>query len=131
MTIRHLRQTTVDCADTRELAEFYRQLLGWQFRPGHEVADPEGDEFLVIVDPERPVGIAFQRSDAAVTPWPGGARVHLDLGVDDLDEAHEAAVRLGARPLTGTPAQEGHPDDPFRVYEDPQGHPFCLCLSTP
>jgi hypothetical protein len=29
------------------------------------------------------------------------------------------------RPLTGSPAEEGHPDDPYRVYADPVGHPFC------
>ncbi len=24
-----------------------------------------------------------------------------------------------------------HPDDGFRVYADPAGHPFCLCLDDP
>ena len=129
MTTRHLRQTTVDCAQPRELAEFYRRLLGWEFFPGDELPDPEGDDFVVIVDPARSGQIAFQLSDAVVRPWPGGARVHLDLDVDDLDVAHEDAVRLGAVPLTGTPSEEGHADDPFRVYADPAGHPFCLCLA--
>ena len=64
-----------------------------------------------------------------MAPWRVGARVHLDLDVDDLDVGHEDALRLGARPLTGTPEEEGHADDPFRVYADPSGHPFCLCLA--
>lgn len=126
---RHLRQPTLDCAEPRELAEFYRRLLGWDYVPGHEDVDPDGDDFLKLVDPDRPICLAFQRSDAAVPPWRKGARVHLDLDVDDLDVAHEDAVRLGARPLTGTPEEEGHADDPFRVYADPSGHPFCLCLA--
>ena len=128
MTTRHLRQPTLDCVEPRELAEFYRQLLGWQWAPGHEEPDPDGDEYILIVDPDRPVRIGFQRSDAAVPPWRAGAIVHLDLEVDDLAVGHEEAVRLGARPLTGTPEEEGHPEDPFRVYADPVGHPFCLCL---
>ncbi|KQR10364.1 VOC family protein [Cellulomonas sp. Leaf334] len=129
MTTRHLRQPTLDCAEPRELAEFYRQLLGWVYADGHEETDPAGDDFLLLVDPDRPVRLAFQRSDATVAPWRVGARVHLDLDVDDLDVGHEDAVRLGARPLTGTPEEEGHADDPFRVYADPSGHPFCLCLA--
>ena len=31
-----LRQVVLDGTDVRELAEFYRQLLGWQYRPGDE-----------------------------------------------------------------------------------------------
>ena len=129
MTTGHLRQPTLDCAEPRELAEFYRQLLGWVYADGHEEPDPEGDDFLLLVDPDRPVRLGFQRSDATVAPWRAGARVHLDLDVDDLDLSHEHAVGLGARPLTGTPEEEGHADDPFRVYADPSGHPFCLCLA--
>jgi len=129
MTTRHLRQPTLDCAEPRELAEFYRQLLGWVYADGHEEPDPEGDDFLLLIDPDRPVRLGFQRSDATVAPWRVGARVHLDLDVDDLDVGHDDAVRLGARPLTGTPEEEGHADDPFRVYADPSGHPFCLCLA--
>lgn len=131
MTTRHVRQPTLDCAEPRELAEFYRRLLGWDYAPGHEGVDPDGDDFLLLIDPDRPVRLAFQRSDAVVAPWRVGARVHVDLDVEDLDVAHEDAVRLGARPLTGTPAEEGHADDPFRVYADPSGHPFCLCLPDP
>jgi hypothetical protein len=127
MTI-HLRQPTVDCAEPRDLAEFYRGLLGWEYAPGHETVDPDGDEFLLLIDPELGTRLGFQRSDAVVTPWRSDARVHVDFTVLDLAAAHEHAVRHGARPLTGTPEEEGHPEDPFRVYADPSGHPFCLCL---
>ncbi|GEL98769.1 VOC family protein [Cellulomonas terrae] len=129
MTTRHLRQPTLDCAEPRVLAEFFRQLLGWVYADGHEETEPAGDDFLLLIDPDRPVRLGFQRSDATVAPWRVGARVHLDLDVDDLDVGHEDAIRLGARPLTGTPEEEGHADDPFRVYADPSGHPFCLCLA--
>ena len=48
--------------------------------------------------------------------------VRADGDVDDLDTAEEAAIDLGATK---------HPDQPgtsYRVFLDPAGHPFCLCL---
>ena len=41
-----LRNVTVDARDPRALAEFYRRLTGWAYTPGHEVADPAGDDWL-------------------------------------------------------------------------------------
>jgi hypothetical protein len=58
--------------------------------------------------------------------WPGQARpqqMHLDLVVDDLDEGEQEAIRLGATKA------ETQPGTTFRVFLDPAGHPFCLCLS--
>ena len=43
MTTRHLRQPTLDCAEPRELAEFYRQLLGWVY------ADPSAHPFCLCL----------------------------------------------------------------------------------
>jgi catechol-2,3-dioxygenase len=45
-----LRQTVLDTTDVHELAEFYRELLGWQYRPSGEELDPDTD-WLVLVDP--------------------------------------------------------------------------------
>jgi hypothetical protein len=55
-----LLQVVLDCVDTRGPAEFYRQLLGWQYRRGDETADPAGDDWLVIVSPQSGQRIAFQ-----------------------------------------------------------------------
>lgn len=125
-----VRQVVLDCADPRALAGFYRALLGWAYHPGHERTDPEGDEWLVLEDADG-TRLAFQRSDRHPTPWREDARVHLDLTVDDLGAAHAHALRCGARALTGTPEEEGHPQDPFRVYADPFGHLFCLVEDRP
>jgi Glyoxalase-like domain len=119
-------QVTLDCPEPRDLAEFYRGLLGWTYLAGHEEADPDGDEWLVLQAPGHGLRLAFQRSDRMPRAWREDARLHLDLGVPDLVAAHRHAVAVGARPLTGTPQEEGHADDPFRVYADPVGHPFCL-----
>ena len=130
MTTGHLRQPTLDCAEPRELAEFYRQLLGWVYADGHEEPDPEGDDFLLLIDPDRPGAArvpALGRDGRRRGGWARGCTststsTTWTSGTTD-------AVRLGARPLTGTPEEEGHADDPFRVYADPSGHPFCLCLA--
>ena len=123
-----LYEAALDCPDPRELAEWYRSVTGWAYHPGHETPDPGGDEWLRLVPPGGGTTIAFQRSSARATPWRTNRRVHLDLGVPDLDAAHERLTGLGAVPLTGTPEKEGHPDDQFRVYADPVGHVFCVVL---
>jgi hypothetical protein len=116
---------TLDCPEPRALAEFYRRALGWAYAPGHESEDPAGDAWLQLVPPGGGTRLAFQQSPVPVAPWPQGARVHLDVAVPDLDAAHEHLLTCGARPLTGSPAEEAHPEDLFRVYADPVGHPFC------
>jgi hypothetical protein len=38
----HLRQVVLDTTNARQLAEFYRELLGYRYRPGDE--PPAGGE---------------------------------------------------------------------------------------
>ena len=45
------------------------------------------------------------------------------LPVDDLDVGERAVVELGATKA------EHQPGTTFRVFLDPAGHPFCLCVS--
>ena len=120
-----LLEVTLDCPEPRDLPEFYRALPGWPYAPGHDEVDPAGDEWLLLLPPAGGTRLAFQRSDAAVPAWGEVARIHVDIAVPNLGEAHERFTRQGAVPLTGTPDEEGRPDDPFRVYADPVGHPFC------
>lgn len=53
-----LRQIVLDAPDPRGLAEFYRALLGYRYRPGDEpppmgVDDVQGRDWLVLRAPER------------------------------------------------------------------------------
>ena len=130
----------LDTTDARELAEFYRQLLGWRYRPGDEPPaagqpDPAGQDWLVLKDAAGAVRIAFQRVTAqAEVTWPEGPvpqQMHLDLYVTEEDEftaAHERALALGARVIGDRSAD---PEEPLRVYADPAGHPFCIFLGPP
>ena len=119
---RVLAEVVLDCPEPRALAEFYRALLGWTYAPGHESVDPEGDEWLVLVPPEGGTKVAFQRSSAPVPPWRAGSIVHLDIRVENLDDARGEVEALGARRLMESPGSD------FWVFADPVGHPFCIVV---
>jgi hypothetical protein len=127
-----LRQVVLDAVDVRGLAEFYRQLLGFVYRPGDEVPSPD-DDWLVLRTPEGVRQLAFQRVDElAETTWPSSAvpqQMHLDLTVPsfaELQAQHERALELGARLRFD---RSDDPDEPLRVYADPAGHLFCIFVS--
>ena len=51
-------------------------------------------------------------------------QAHLDFNVPDLDIAEQLILKIGAVKSSIQPSSD--PDDNFRVYFDPVGHPFCL-----
>ncbi len=118
MAIASLPSVILDCADPGELARFYGALLDWSVH----VRD-DGSWGEVRTDDNC---ICFQRVDGYQPPdWPGQQRpqqLHLDFMVGDLDAAEVAAVELGAI------KHEVQPGTSFRVFLDPAGHPFCLCV---
>ncbi len=128
-------QVVLDTTDARRLAEFYRQLLGFAYRPGDEPPpagqdDPLGRDWLVLVDPEGRRALAFQQVPRLPeTTWPDDGipqQMHLDLVVAskaELDEQHERALGLGARLRAD---RSDHPEEPLRAYADPAGHIFCV-----
>jgi catechol 2,3-dioxygenase-like lactoylglutathione lyase family enzyme len=134
-----LAATVLDAPDARELAGFYRRLLGW------EVAEDEAD-WVVLRSPgggepgggaadggaadggaaDGRAALSFQTERGYMPPvWPAGPgdpqmSMHLDFEVDDLDAATAQAVAAGAI-LAGF-----QPQDDVRVFLDPAGHPFCF-----
>ncbi len=134
----HLAQVVLDTTDARRLAEFYRELLGYRYRPGDEpptVGEPDerGGDWLVLVDAGGGRAVAFQRvEELPEATWPSGPypqQLHLDLTVSSLaalQAAHERALGLGARLLHDRSEDE---EEPLRVYADPAGHPFCIFLA--
>ncbi len=133
-----LCQVVLDSTEPRELTEFYRVLLGLVYRPGDEPprageADEAGRDWLVLRTPDGAPGMAFQHVDRLAVPtWPEGTvpqQMHLDLSVssvEDLQAQHERVLALHGRLLFDH--GEG-PGEPFRVYADPSGHPFCIFVS--
>lgn len=130
----------IDTTDARRLAEFYRELLGFEYRPGDEPpsageADPRGSDWLVLRDRDGEARLAFQQVDQMpASTWPDPAvpqQLHLDLTVptiEELAEQHRRALALGATVLEDRSAD---PQEPLYVYADPAGHPFCIFVSPP
>jgi catechol 2,3-dioxygenase-like lactoylglutathione lyase family enzyme len=134
-----LRQVVLDCEDARALAEFYRQLLGFHYRPGDEppqdaTPDTNGQDWLVLRDATGSRQLAFQQVPQLPEPtWPEGPRpqmLHLDTTVPTLSELyvqHQRALDLGARLLFDRSDDQ---DEPLIVYADPAGHPFCIFVAA-
>jgi predicted enzyme related to lactoylglutathione lyase len=115
----------LDAEDGRALAHFYARLLGWQIF--------NEDESGAAVAPSEEAGynLAFETEKHYVRPvWPTvdgepQMSMHLDIAVDDLDEAVAYAVEVGAE------LASYQPQETVRVMLDPAGHPFCLYLDHP
>lgn len=105
----------LDCPDAKALSAFYAELLG-------KPITYEGDGVAMIGNEgDRPV--LFQQVPQYTPPqWPDPAhpqQLHLDVLVDDIESAEQAALAIGATRLPGD-------GDDWRVYADPAGKPFCL-----
>lgn len=123
MTSLKLAAFAIDCPDPRRLAEFYGRLLGW------EIDEAEADDdWVELADPAGGAPLAFQRDPGYRPPsWPSRdvpQMMHLDVRVTTLDEGHRRALEAGATQL---PQPADQRDANFRVYADPDGHPFCMC----
>ncbi|MFE5907595.1 VOC family protein [Streptomyces wedmorensis] len=121
--IAELQCLVIDCPAPRELAEFYRAVLGGEVdRPDRRWSLDEAWSTL-----HTPAGavLCFQGvADHRPPVWPDPERpqqFHLDFGVADLDAAQEQVLAHGATVL-----DEGDGRRSWRVYADPAGHPFCL-----
>lgn len=128
-----LFHVVIDAVDTLELAEFYRHLLGLEYRDG-EAPSPDGPmpEWLMLVRGNRRV-LTVQRAERLPRPtWPSDAvpqQLHLDVTVPTLEELHrqrDRALALGARLLED---RTQGPDEPLYVFADPAGHPLCIFVA--
>ncbi len=131
-----LLHTVLDTTRPRELAEFYRQLLGLRYRAGDEPPEggaPDEADWLVLVDGDGVRKLAFQQVDTLPrTTWPEHdvpMQLHLDFTVSSLEELHrqrERAEELGADVVLD---RTDDPDEPLFVFADLSGHPFCIFVA--
>jgi predicted enzyme related to lactoylglutathione lyase len=108
----------IDCPDGEPLSAFYAPMLG------HQVKYLQDKMAMVGTEPPAAMGdILFQPvADYRPPQWPDPAhpqQLHLDITVDDIDAAERRVLQLGAARLPGD-------GDNWRVFADPDGHPFCL-----
>ena len=117
MAIARFPSIVIDCPDPAALANFYGAMLDWKINVSSDWAEVRADYGQCI---------SFQQVDAYTPPaWPAQdmpQQMHLDVIVDDLDAAQTAVLDLGAT------KHEHQPGTSFRVFLDPAGHPFCLCV---
>lgn len=117
MALARFPSFVIDCPDPGVLADFYGAMLDWKIQTADDWTEIRGDGQC----------ISFQKvADYTAPQWPDQRvpqQMHLDVIVDDLDAAEAAVVALGAT------KHEHQPGTTFRVFLDPAGHPFCLCLN--
>ncbi|UNO43039.1 VOC family protein [Streptomyces sp. MST-110588] len=115
----------LDCSAPEKLADFYRELLDGEERPG------AGADRVEVVG-RTGIHMAFRRDLNATPPsWPrpdSSQQIHLDLLVteEDMDALERKVVGLGARPMD-TKDDTGPRE--VRLYADPAGHTFSLRCS--
>jgi hypothetical protein len=137
-TFPFLRAVTFDATNAREVAEFWRQLLGFAYRAGDEAPpagqpDPSGEDWLVLRNPSGEVHVCVQHvAELPASTWPDPRipqQLHLELTVADVDELAaqcDRAVALGASVLEDRSTDE---EEPLYIFADPAGHPFCIFVS--
>jgi hypothetical protein len=117
MAIARFPSLVLDCPDPTLLATFYGAMLDWKVESSPDWADVRADYGQCL---------SFQKVAGYTPPaWPGQdvpQQMHLDVVVDDLDVAEQEVLTLGAT------KHDHQPGTTFRVFLDPAGHPFCLCL---
>jgi catechol-2,3-dioxygenase len=105
----------LDCPDAAALSRFYAELLG-------KPITYEG-EGVAMIGEDGAQPLMFQQVAGYTAPaWPDPAhpqQVHLDIAVDDIDQAEKGVLALGALSLD-------YQGEHWRVYADPAGKPFCL-----
>ncbi|MFY8204913.1 MAG: VOC family protein [Actinomycetes bacterium] len=123
--------SAIDCSDPINLANFYSSITGLKV----DITTENTDSNIVWVELKDNQGIpklAFQKvSNYKAPTWPEGPipqQLHLDFAVKDLDETEIELLKIGA---VKTEFQPGSPKSndystEFRVYLDPEGHPFCI-----
>jgi hypothetical protein len=116
-----LGSLALDCAEPAALAAFWAALLGGEvaFTSDHFAAVKTDRMWLSIV----------KIDDYQAPTWPHSdqpKQMHLDLAVDNLEEAEAEAMRLGAVKPNIQPSP-----DRYIVLFDPAGHPFCLTTQIP
>jgi catechol 2,3-dioxygenase-like lactoylglutathione lyase family enzyme len=113
-----LAAVVVDCRQAAPLAAFYQAAFG-----GEVVRSGEGSAWLRA----GALTVIFREVDGYQPPtWPSSdvpMQVHLDLWVDDLEQAEQQLHRLGA--VTADPQPPG--PGGLVVMRDPASHLFCIC----
>jgi predicted enzyme related to lactoylglutathione lyase len=111
----------IDANDPMLLAGFWGQVLGL------EIDDPLGDppHYVGLIPIAEGLVVSFQRVPERKTLK---NRLHLDVEVEDVDEAQAKIEALGGRRLPIDDLSEY--GFRWRPMADPEGNEFCLIFGT-
>lgn len=113
MSLGTVDQWVVNAVEPSALARF------WAFVLGGDVQDRE-DGWAVLHGASGVPRLSFQPTpEAKHAP----NRIHLDVLVEDITEAVQAAAERGAAPVGETVTDE---QGAFQILQDPEGNEFCL-----
>jgi predicted enzyme related to lactoylglutathione lyase len=107
---------TIDCLNPRPLLLFWQQLVG-----GNLLAE-SSDDYMMLENVPTIGVMGFQKVPESKLVK---NRVHLDLEVDDIEEAVTSSTRIGA---TRHGVVHEEPANFFQVMNDPAGNEFCFIL---
>jgi catechol 2,3-dioxygenase-like lactoylglutathione lyase family enzyme len=131
-----LLHTVLDTTRPRELAEFYRQLLGLSYRPGDEPpadGSTDGADWLVLTDSAGVRKLAFQQvGQLTPTTWPKDdvpMQLHVDFTVSSISELQRQRARAEALGAELVLDRTDDDDEPLYVFKDLSGHPFCVFVA--
>jgi predicted enzyme related to lactoylglutathione lyase len=115
--IARLDSVTIDCHGPERLAGFWAEIFGAveAWRGGDPV------QYIDLGRTDRSPVLRFQR---VPEPKTVKNRVHLDVRVDDIDQACGRVIGLGGARVEQDDIHEY--DVVFRVMLDPEGNEFCL-----
>lgn len=109
-----LRMVGIDVGDLDRAKEFWSAILGLK-------EESRGPEYLIFVRrPGEPIIYLQKVPEKKIIK----NRMHLDIAVEDLDEAVDRALALGATRSQTIPGGGPH----VAVLEDPDGNEFCLVM---
>lgn len=108
---------TLDCLNTDRLAEFWEQALS----PLYYRRSLDAPPYLSLVSDHGPT-LLLQRVPEAKQ---SKNRMHLDLGVSDVQAEVDRMIDLGATVVSGDHAEIGFH---WSVLQDPEGNEFCVFI---
>lgn len=110
---------TIDCADPLRLARFWAAVFGTDVG----ASDGDGPHYVDLLPVPGVPTLRFQR---VPEPKVTKNRLHLDVSVEDLDQARARVESLGGRRISEQPLTEYGYE--WLVMADLEDNEFCLVI---
>jgi predicted enzyme related to lactoylglutathione lyase len=112
----------IDCRDLTRMVQFWTALLGYD-HVGYDHGEPMDDRYWAATHPH---GAGPRLVFQTVNDAPSGSKspIHIDLHVNDIDEAAATVIEWGGSRLDAAPIVEA--GSAWLRCLDPEGNVLCL-----